>query len=204
MIISLENISKRFNAEWVFRNVSVSLEHDQVYAITGPNGTGKSTLLRIIAGQLLPSGGRIRHSGHSVHDVFYCVSYAAPYLDIPEEFTLEEVIRFNRQFKTWRNSLTSEEIVLMTGLEKHRRRPVKTFSSGMRQRVKLTLAMLTHSDILILDEPTMNLDSAGVNWYQELLARNSAHRVVVIGSNMEREYTQATAVIDIMQFKPSP
>lgn len=192
MEVSLENIGRRFNREWIFRGISQSFSSDSSYAILGPNGSGKSTLLQIIAGALSPSEGTVRHQFQNQpvdeEKVFRNVSIAAPYLELIEEFSLTELLEFHFHFKGIAKGLSREGLISLLQLEKARHKQLKYFSSGMKQRVKLALAVCSNSPVLILDEPTSNLDKNGVEWYQQLIADFTANRIVLVGSNQEHEY----------------
>jgi ABC-type multidrug transport system ATPase subunit len=102
LLIKVENLSKRFNREWIFRNLHFDFEHGQTYAITGPNGSGKSTLLQILWGQMPPSKGTVTYFINQDKlpddDIYRQVSVATPYMDLIEEFTLKEQLEFH--FKT--------------------------------------------------------------------------------------------------------
>jgi len=204
MIISLQDISKRFNYDWIFRNVNHTFESGNRYAITGPNGSGKSTLLRIIAGQLQPTTGKVNFKEDialSDENIFRHISFAAPYLELIEEYTLEELFHFQERFRNWRNAMDHRSLLELSGLEKHRKKEIRQFSSGMRQRVKLILAICSDTSILILDEPGTNLDNASFVWYQNLLDRFAENRIIILGSNLEREFADCGQVIEMNDFK---
>ena len=208
MEIQLENIGKRFRYEWIFRNMDITLEDNLTYAITGPNGSGKSTLLRVLAGQLTPSEGNIVHRNgsktYSPDTVYQEVGYAAPYMELIEEFTLTEALAFHSRFKKWRNDLTSPEVLSLMELSKSAHKPIRYFSSGMKQRLKLALACCSDTQLLILDEPNTNLDANGMTWYRNLVEANSANRIVVIASNLESDFPENARKINLPDFKPAP
>lgn len=205
MEISLENIGRRFNREWIFRGISQSFTESHSYAILGPNGSGKSTLLQILAGSLSPSEGTIsyRHQEKTieVEKVFQHVSIAAPYLELIEEFSLLELLDFHFHFKPMIQGLSKESLIDLLQLERARHKQLKYFSSGMKQRVKLALAVCCDSPVLILDEPTSNLDRNGVEWYQRLISDFTADRVVLVGSNQEHEYCFCDQQLLITDYK---
>lgn len=204
MILSAQNISKRFNYDWIFRDVNHTFSAGTATSVTGPNGSGKSTLLRILAGQLTPSSGVLEFKAPNIipiDQVYQHVNYAAPYLDILDELTLDEMLTFHNGFKTWVQGKNHDQIVEWSGLKDHRRKQIKQYSSGMRQRVKLILAVCSESEVLILDEPTTNLDVKGVDWYLDLVQKCMQDRIVIIGSNQEKEYTFCSAELDIRHFK---
>ena len=122
----------------------------------GPNGSGKSTLLHVLSGQLSLSEGTVSYSNSAPlasENVFKHVSIAAPYLELIEDFTMEEIIRFHFQFKKAVNDFSLKEIIQLTELESSKDKVFKYFSSGMKQRVKLCLAILSDVNMVLLDEP---------------------------------------------------
>ena len=169
MRIELERVSKRYQNEWVLKNVELRLEENGRYAVTGPNGSGKSTLLKILSAHLTPSRGKVRHriKGEllDVNDVYRYISYGAPYIDLIEELTLTEAITFHRQFKPFLEKLDTKAVIDLLGFERAGNKQIRYFSSGMKQRLKLVLAICSGSELLLLDEPTTNLDKQGVEWY---------------------------------------
>jgi ABC-type multidrug transport system ATPase subunit len=204
MEITLDNVGRRFNQEWIFRNLSYSFNSSGKYAILGPNGSGKSTLLSVLLGSLSLSEGKISYadSAELISDTVYSkMSLAAPYLDLIEEFTLQETIDFHFQFKKPHPLVDKKAILELLGLEKSQDKALKYFSSGMKQRTKLVLACCADTPVLILDEPTSNLDNQGVDWYHELINKFTSDRLVIIGSNQEHEYSFCKDFIQIMDYK---
>lgn len=204
MEITLDNVGRRFNQEWIFRNLNYQFKSSGKYAILGPNGSGKSTLLSVLLGSLSLSEGKIGYKEASdipPDNVYHRMSMAAPYLDLIEEFTLQETIDFHFQFKKTHPSIDKSGILALLGLGKAQDKALKYFSSGMKQRTKLALACCADTPVLMLDEPTSNLDSQGVDWYQELIATFTADRLVVIGSNQEHEYSFCHDFIQITDYK---
>jgi ABC-type multidrug transport system ATPase subunit len=201
MQIQVENLGRKFNRDWIFRNFSATFQSNQPVAITGANGSGKSTLLQIIAGILPATEGKVKYTFRqkSIDEdkIFRYLSLAAPYQELIEEFTLEESVTFHLQFKTFRNGLTAAHFIKKINLEKARNKPVKNFSSGMKQRLKLGLAFFSDTPILLLDEPTSNLDKNGVDWYQQHLSENISNRLVLICSNQPYEYEICNRIIHI-------
>ena len=204
MNISLNNVGRRFNKEWIFRNLSAEFSSGNSYAILGPNGSGKSTLLSVLTGSLSPSEGEISFSDTkeiSVENIYKYISLAAPYLELVETFTLKESIDFHFKFKNFASGLDSKKLITILGLEKAANKEIKYFSSGMKQRTKLALACCTDTPILFLDEPTSNLDVQGINWYRELIENFGKDRLTIIGSNQIQEYDFCTNQIQISDYK---
>lgn len=190
--IQLNQASKRYKQDWVFRNITLEFSVGQSIAILGSNGSGKSTLLQCLSGILKPSLGEINF--YQKNDVlvdkdmvYQSVSIATPYQELIEEFTLYQMIEFHRKFKKFKNDFSVSEIIEISELSQHKDKLIKNFSSGMKQRLKLALAILTNSSILLLDEPVSNLDSKAKNWYNDLIKNYIDNRIVFVCSNNQIE-----------------
>jgi ABC-type multidrug transport system ATPase subunit len=205
MKVVLENIGRRFNQEWIFKSLSYTLEPEQSYAILGSNGSGKSTLIQVIAGNLSSSEGKINYeiSGEKLEaeDVYQYLSFAAPYLELIEEFTLEEQINFHFQFKKQLSGTNKETLLGTLDLKGAQHKAIKYFSSGMKQRVKLALAVFSDTPLLLLDEPTANLDEQGIAWYRSLISQYGVNRTLVVCSNQQHEYDYCTHHIQLADYK---
>jgi ABC-type multidrug transport system ATPase subunit len=206
MNITLTNIGKRYNFDWIFRKVTYEFTDENNYVILGANGSGKSTLLQVIAGNIIPSEGTIRyqHATKTIPEehIYKHVSIASPYLELLEDFTLAEAIDFHAQFKPIINKLTTKQVITLLQLEKSADKQLKYFSSGMKQRVRLALAILSDTRLLLLDEPTSNLDKEAIKWYQGLVDQFKQDRLIIVCSNQqEQEYTFCNKQLRIEDFK---
>lgn len=205
MKISLSKIGRRFNREWIFRNIDFTFETGQSYAILGINGSGKSTLLQVISGALTPSEGilsyQVNEKEVEVDKIFQHLVLASPYLELIEEFTLTEVLDFHFEFKKRLNNLSNKELIALLNMESSKNKEIKYFSSGMKQRVKLILAFCSETSILLLDEPTSNLDEQGIDWYHALIKQFTANRLVIVCSNQIHEYEFCDQKISIADYK---
>jgi ABC-type multidrug transport system ATPase subunit len=205
MKISLEHIGRRFNREWIFRDINYEFESGNSYAILGANGIGKSTLLQVISGSLSSSEGKISYvqAAKTIDQekIFSHMSIAAPYLELIEEFTLSELIDFHFRFKKYRKGFNREAVIELLGLKNSEFKAIKYFSSGMKQRVKLALAFCSDTAILLLDEPSSNLDQQGFEWYLSLASTLSSERVVIICSNQEQEYSFCMHTVNMADYK---
>ena len=204
MTLKTENLGKRYNREWVFRNFNYSFEPG-VYAITGPNGSGKSTLLQVLWCQLPASVGTLRYTREQqtvlMEDVYRHLAIATPYLELIEEFTLEETLKFHFSFKKIRDGKSTSELMDLLEMTHARKKAVRQFSSGMKQRLKLGLAFFSDVPMIFLDEPTTNLDKEAVAWYWKNLMPLVAKSVIFIGSNLENEYPAQATRINLLDYK---
>ena len=205
MTITAEQTGKKYRREWIFRRVDLTLTAGTSYTFVGPNGSGKSTLLQLLAGSLPATEGTLTYSlnGRTVDpdNWFKQISMAAPYLELVEELTLAELLAFHQTFKPFKIGLTPDSIAdrLLLGHARHKQ--IKYFSSGMKQRVKLGLAFFSDAPVIILDEPTANLDRQGAAWYHEQVRQLSPAQLLLIGSNQPEEYDFCENVLDMMQWK---
>ncbi len=205
MHINLETIGRRFNRDWIFRNISYSFHPGQKYAILGPNGSGKSTLLHILSGSLSPSEGTLSYTLSEkpveTEAVYRHIVLAAPYLELIEEYTLDEMIGFHFSFKDYLPGVDAQGLKDLLGLDQPAHKEIKYFSSGMKQRTRLALAFCSNTPVLLLDEPTSNLDTQGIDWYLGLTERFTAGRTVIIGSNQEHEYAFCPNRLQVTDYK---
>ncbi|MDX2133175.1 MAG: ABC transporter ATP-binding protein [Saprospiraceae bacterium] len=203
--IALEQLGKRFRFEWIFRNLTARLQPGDRWAVLGPNGSGKSTLLKILSGHLSPTKGRIHFFQHGQKTdpgaVYRQVAYAAPYIELIEEFTLDEILLFQARLKPFMPGLNPQSIPELIELPGARHKSLKYFSSGMKQRVRLALAICSDTPVLLLDEPSTNLDKAAAAWFHALLDRYAEGRLVVIATNEQADVEACRQFLDIRTYK---
>ena len=128
---------------------------------------------------------------------------AAPYIELIEEFTPYELVSFQKNFKPLLDGINETSVLKIARLEKDADKPIKAFSSGMKQRLKLSMALLADVPVVLLDEPSTNLDQDGFDWYLDLVKKFSRDRLLILCSNLDREYQFCDEIIDVMKFKPS-
>ncbi|TAH22457.1 MAG: ATP-binding cassette domain-containing protein [Cytophagales bacterium] len=203
MTISTQNIGKQFGREWIFRNFTFDFLPNQSYAIIGNNGSGKSTLLKALAGVMPITQGEICYLSDgkkiSAENWFKYLAIASPYLELIEEFSLQETIDFYINFK--KIYVTRNELIEKLGFQKNKHKAIKFFSSGMKQKLKLGLAMYSEAKILFLDEPTSNLDEKNTAWYLENIKEVIKDKITFICSNQPNEYYFCNEVINLTLFK---
>ena len=204
MIISLHNTGKRYNREWIFRGFTYTFNTGNSYAITGSNGSGKSTLLQVIAGALTHSEGEIdikneAQTATPADQLYQYISIAAPYLELIEEMTATEMLGFHQGFKELTASIPA--ILREVTLEKAAHKQIRYYSSGMKQRLKLAQAFFSNTPVLLLDEPTTNLDADGIALYHQLIRNHTEGKMIIVSSNDLQEYDFCKEVIRIGDYK---
>src|SRR6202008_4040832 len=144
--IQLDNLGKRYMREWIFRNLSLTIDPADKYVILGSNGSGKSTLMQVIANYQVATEGKIvyKDADKEIHPdlVYQRLSIASPYLELIEEFTIVESVIHQGFFKPYLNKFSTGEIIEIAELKHAKDKFIKFYSSGMKQRLKLTLAIL--------------------------------------------------------------
>jgi heme exporter protein A len=201
--VEFSGVSKRFGARTALAAVSGRLEARRVLVVAGPNGAGKSTLLNILAGQLRPSRGAVAYRrGAEVLPRarwFEYLGMAAPDMAVYEELSALENLRFFARVRGLRRSADELcDLLARLGLPAHEhRRATGTYSSGMRQRVKLAQAVLHEPPVLLLDEPSSNLDEGGHRFVAELVASFRTKAAVAVATNDPREMAWGDARVEL-------
>ncbi len=204
--ITVTDAGKKFGKEWIFRHLNLTVEQGQKIVILGLNGSGKSTLLQALTGYLTLNNGMVTYTVNQKqleeHEHYKFLSLASPYLELIEDFTLQEQIEHAGIYKSFLNGLTTQQVLELSGLSPHASKYIKLFSSGMKQRLKLTLAILADAPILFLDEPTTNLDATVINWYKEMIATYAHHKTIVVCSNsVKEEYEFCETILTMEDLK---
>jgi ABC-type multidrug transport system ATPase subunit len=199
MRIIATGIHKKFRQEWVFKALNYTFESGKSYAIIGQNGAGKSTLLKTLAQYSLPNKGKVEFEGIT-EDVNKQISFAAPYSELIEEFTLPELLNFLVQINFLEARWDFNTFTSFIDLQPSETKYIKNFSSGMRQKVKLGIALAADRPILCLDEPTSNLDETAKNWFYRAL-ESQRHKLILIASNEQAEINLCTDQLAIADYK---
>ena len=134
-------------------------------------------------------------------NLYQQISIAAPYLELIEEMTAKEMLHFHAQFKPLITSLSIDEILQTAGLQNATNKQIRYYSSGMKQRLKLAQAFFSNTPILLLDEPTTNLDADGIALYHQLIKNYTADKLLIVSSNDKQEYEFCDEVIAIGEYK---
>jgi len=174
--------------------------------ILGGNGSGKSTLLQVISTFVTPNEGTVNfikdEKKADPDTIRNLVSFCSPYLQLIEDFTLHEMIEQAGIFKPFLKNISTEEFIEIIELEQAKNKLIKQFSSGMKQRLKLGLAILADTPVLLLDEPVSNLDRNAIAWYKQLVGNYTKERTVIVCSNaISEEYFFCDTELNVMDYK---
>jgi len=204
--IEVNNLKKVFGRRLIFKNIDFTLCETQSLIITGNNGSGKSTLVKILAGVLSFSSGsiKININGQEFDKEKYYekIGLVSPYLVLYDEFSAYENLEMFsriRGIKVEKEKI--ESILEEIGLIDRRKDLYRTFSSGMKQRMKYASAILHEPSILLVDEPTSNLDMPGKEFVQNLIERYRRDRVVIVATNENEDFRFADNVINLDSHK---
>jgi ABC-type multidrug transport system ATPase subunit len=185
--IAVKKLSKRFGYQWIIRDFDHTFCTETIWGIAGNNGSGKSTIIKMLSGFLSPTSGSITHTvdGAKITTgmVYSHISLGAPYTDLINEYTLSEMFVFHQKFKKFKKPVSYKEFEEVIKLSGHKEKPLQHFSSGMKQKVQLALALLSDTPYLLLDEPTSFLDKTTKMWFSDLLHTHVQNRIVIIASN---------------------
>jgi len=191
--VVFEGLGKRYDQRVVFRGVAGEAVPGEVLVLTGPNGSGKSTLVQILTGLLRPTRGEVRYLGGEGGEVprgqwRALIGVVAPAMALYEELTAAENLRFFARVRGMgKASARCRECLELVGLDPERTTPVRGFSTGMQQRLKIAQALLHRPAVLFLDEPGSNLDPAGQDWLEGLVREQAAAGTTVILATNDRQ-----------------
>ncbi|MFA5803561.1 MAG: ABC transporter ATP-binding protein [Melioribacteraceae bacterium] len=204
--VELNNLVKYFGRRLIFDGINFSFSSQHIYGISGPNGSGKSTLVKIIANLISPTRGKVIHKNNlkeiesvKLHNH---IGFVSPYLFLYDEFTAEEnLLHFSNirgiSFNKERSDFLLNELKLID----RKNDLVRGYSSGMKQRLKFIFALLHQPSLIILDEPTSNLDNPGKEKVYELIKKEAENNLVIIASNEDSDIALCSQVIELEKFK---
>ena len=199
-------INKTFGRRLVFNDINFRLDNPGIFGISGPNGSGKSTLVKIIAGLLSSTKGKITHKNSEKEIIpeklHNHIGFVSPYLVLYEEFSAWENLNYLSKIRgiTFDKDY-AKELLERFLLYNRRNDLVKTYSSGMKQRIKFIFALIHHPELLIFDEPTSNLDDEGRELVYNIINDKSKENILIIASNDKSDLDLCTEVLDLKTFK---
>jgi len=204
--IQSQNLFKLFGRRLIFKDINFNWIEKGIFGISGPNGSGKSTLVKIVAGLIAPSSGKIIHknSGGEIipEKLHNHIGFVSPYLVLYEEFSAWENLKIFAKIRGV--NFNKEKVTYYLAqflLENRKNDLVKTYSSGMKQRLKFIFALMHSPEVLIFDEPTSNLDEEGKKVVYKIVNEEGKQRIVIIASNEVKDLELCSEVLLLEKFK---
>ncbi len=188
--IRFESVSKKIKKKTILDNVSITLTGGKIYGLVGKNGSGKTMILRTVAGLMKPSSGKIFYNEKELYkDIDF----------IPKLGMIIENIGLYPEFSGFKNlsllakinnCISENEIkdaIKRVGLDPEDRQPVKKYSLGMNKRIAIAQALMEHPDVLLLDEPTNALDSEGIDLIRKICSEEASRGAIVVIASHNKE-----------------
>ena len=196
-MIEVKNLVKQYGTHQVLKDLSFSVEDNEIFGFLGPNGAGKSTTMNIITGYLAPTSGTVTIDGHDIVEepieakklVGYLPEIPPLYLDM----TPKEYLKFVGEARGIAKDKLSEEIdkvMEKTAVTDVRNQLIKTLSKGYRQRVGMAQALIGDPKIIIMDEPTVGLDPLQIIEFREMISELGKKHTVIISSHVLAEISE--------------
>ena len=201
-MIEIKNCKKKFGKLEVLQNINLLFNKGECIALIGPNGCGKTTLIKSILGMVLPDSGSIEFNGKSVFKEFLYrehIGYMPQIGRYPDNMTIGQIIDMIKQIRN-SNQPLDEDLLKAFELEKMFDKQMRTLSGGTTQKVSAVLAFLFNPDVLILDEPTAGLDPLASEILKEkIIAEKQKGKLILITSHLLSELDDLITEIIFMQ-----
>ena len=200
--ITADGIYKQFHVRRVLKGISFTVEKGQSVVITGPNGSGKSTLIKILSGLLRPSKGTVQYfNGNSPRqptELLPAIGLVSPYLQLYPDLTAKEHLEFFGKMQGISQPFQKGlQLMAQFGLKGREADFMKTYSSGMLQRMKYVLALLHQPAVLFVDEPSANLDEEGKETVYALIQEYKHDHIVILATNEPQEIQLGDIRVDV-------
>ncbi|MCB0752412.1 MAG: ABC transporter ATP-binding protein [Ignavibacteriae bacterium] len=204
--LTFHDVTKTFGRRLIFKDINQNLTSGNIYGFSGRNGSGKSTLVKIAAGIISPTKGKVIHQNENKEIIpeklHNKMGFVSPYLFLYNEFTAEEnLIHISKIRGLKYNSENAEFLLNEFNLYDRKNDYLKGFSSGMLQRMKFIFALLHSPNILFFDEPTSNLDTAGKDKVYEIIENEGKKNLVIVATNEESDLALCSEILEIEKFK---
>lgn len=196
--ISCSDIAKRYVKEVLFKDFNYTFKQNGSYAILGSNSSGKSTLLKIIGKAISPTKGKVSYSLDYNTELLF--SFCSPEMRLLDDFKVSEL--FNLHFEFKKAKMPIEQQWELAGLKSFLDKKYIELSSGLKNKVKLTLTLFSDTPALLLDEPCTNFDEENSKWYNDIITDYCSSQLIIVASNQEIEYKFCENHIHLSQFKP--
>ncbi|MEC3652642.1 ABC transporter ATP-binding protein [Bacillus subtilis] len=204
-IVQTNGLTKTYQGIEVVSNVSMHIKKGEIYGFLGPNGAGKTTIMKMLTSLVKPTSGEIIILGnkftHTSYEVLGNIGSMIEYPIFYENLTAEENLDLHCEYMGYHNKKAIQEVLDMVNLKQIDKKPVKTFSLGMKQRLGIARAILTKPDLLILDEPVNGLDPIGIKKIRQLFQVLSKEygMTLLISSHLLGEIEQIADTIGVIR-----
>lgn len=199
--LTVNNLGYYYSTRRIFKDLSFIQNNGECVAITGPNGSGKSTLVRVISGLLMPKSGSVlfEKSGAPLLSVQHSLGLVTPWIQLYRDLSAKENMQlFASAHQVQIEEQRIDELFKRVGLEGRQHEPLKGYSSGMIQRAKYACALYHHPEIVVLDEPTANLDQEGREMVLDLVEELRKDKLLIIATNEAAEVELADRVVSVV------
>lgn len=197
--ININNLEKRYGNQSVFNQITIDFESSMIYGLVGPNGCGKTTLMRCICGFTQPTGGTIKVLGKQLGKDCDFAPSTGIIIEHPGFLPHYSALRNLAILAGISNKADKErinEVIRLVGLDPNDKKPVGQYSLGMRQRLGIAQAMMENPSVLILDEPFNGLDAQGSQEIHQLLQQQkAAGRCILLASHSAADIERACDVV---------
>ena len=193
-IVEICDVTFGYDGESVLQDVNLSIQHKDFVAMIGPNGGGKTTLLKLILGLLSPDEGTVRVNGESAQQASPCIGYVPQNVNINSNFPISalDVVLMGKlnPKKRWARRSMSNRRDAMAALERldmasHAEKKIGALSAGQRQRVFIARALVTQPQLLLLDEATASIDTRGqADFFKLLKELNDDITILVVSHDL--------------------
>ncbi len=202
LTLQVENVARVFARKTLFGGITFKISSGQSFAITGKNGSGKSTLVKILCGLMTPSRGTIQYTvdttAVSMEDLYPYIGLVSPYLNMYDEFSGEENLQLFAKIRGLPvDQKYIDELLQRCTIYEHRKKEVRYYSSGMKQRLKYCAALLHRPILLYLDEPSANLDEQGISVVREVMREQKQNGSLIFATNEEHDLKYADSILDL-------
>ncbi|KFI96833.1 ABC transporter ATP-binding protein [Bifidobacterium stellenboschense] len=200
--VTVTDYSKTIKGKPVLRGVNAAFEHGRIYGIVGPNGSGKTMLLRAICGFIRPDRGHVEINGQRVEFNRRLPEPVGVVIENPgfvNSETAMQNLRYLAGINHAYDGRETQRLLRVFGLEEHRDEKVGSYSLGMRQKLGVIQALMEHQPLVLLDEPTNGLDERSVEVFlEEMLRQREQGRTIIIASHHSDELNRIADVLYAM------